>query len=84
MKCLRSSAGYLDAQRQYVGIAHRPLPQPARHAATVVATAMAAMVHPTPSREAAGLAIAAAVVVVGPAAVQGRDGRERVLPCYTR
>lgn len=77
---------WLDAQHQYADIVQRPQLRPAPLAVTAVATAMAATARPTPRRAAAGPAIAAAVeaVVAGPAAVQGRAGRERVRPCRTR
>ncbi len=74
---------WLDAQRQYAGIAQRPESPPVRYAVIGVAATAAAMARPTPRRAAAGPGTAAGAVA-GPVAVPGRAGREQVRPCRTR
>ena len=81
--CVRAIANgrittWLDAQHQYTAIAQRAVQRPALHAvAAMAATAATGRTRPrpTPRRGAAA---------AGPAAAQGRAGREQVRPLCTR
>ena len=72
---------WLDVQHHHEAIAQRAVQPTALHAvAAHDRTVATGRTRPTPHRGAAGAAVAAA----GPAAVQGRDGRERVRLSRTR
>lgn len=73
-----------DARHQYVDTARQRRRRPVLHVVAAATATAVATARPTPRRAAEEVATAAAAVLAGPVAEQGRAGREPVRPSRTR